>query len=437
MGRPLNDVLAVPDTLVDLSFMDGLEFWMQALFAVVFIGFAALFTNKVLLGLMRKLAGRTQPSWDDDLVEIVSSRILLSVTLVAALFMVIWLFDDLGDSIPPYVYASLILISASALSATIKVVFTTFLDNMQNKREVKVEGSNPLLVFLARGSAWAFGIVLAAEQLSINLSGLLASLAVFSIIIGLAVQHTLGNIMNSFMLSLDRPFDNGDRIIVDGIEGTVMAMGMLSTKILTLEEELVIIPNNTLINTTITNMARGGGDGLPRRVVLSVDIGVDYAEKSAHVKHTLLRVARESEYVLDDPAAHVEFLEMADYAKIYRLYVWLASFADKRIANDNLLSIIDAEFAQEGIVIPFPVAVELDKAPVPTEEKLSQKRARQHAAQARMKVIDRRTERQRLAIREDINILTGLEERIGSKERRSIEEEVARLEAMLSNLDLD
>ena len=67
--------------------------------------------------------------------------------------------------------------------------------------------------------------------------------------------------MNSFMLS-DRPFDNGDRIVVDGIEGTVMTMGMLSTKILTLEEELVIIPNNTLVNTTITNMARGGGDGL-------------------------------------------------------------------------------------------------------------------------------------------------------------------------------
>ncbi len=438
MGRPLNDVLGIPDSLVDLSFVDALEFWMQAVIAVVFVALAAVFTNKVILGLMRKLAGRTQPSWDDDLVEIVSSRVLISVTLVAALFMVQWLFDDLGESAPPYVYASLILISASALSATIKVVFTTFLDNMQKNRDVKVEGSNPLLVFLARGTVWAIGIVLAAEQLSINLSGVLASLAVFSIIIGLAVQHTLGNIMNSFMLSLDRPFDNGDRIVVDGIEGTVMTMGMLSTKILTLEEELVIIPNNTLVNTTITNMARGGGDGLPRRVVLSVDVGVDYAEKSAHVKHTLLRVARDSEYVLDDPAPHVEFLEMSDYAKVYRLYVWLASFADKRIGNDQLLSMIDAEFAQEGIVIPFPVAVELDKAPVPSEEKLSQKRARQHAAQARMKVIDRRTERQRLAIREDINILTErLEERIGSKERRSIEEEVARLEAVLSNLDLD
>ena len=79
----------------------------------------------------------------------------------------------------------------------------------------------------------------------------------------------------------------------------------------------------------------------------------------------------------------------------------------------------------------------MDKAPAPTEEKLSQKRLSARA-QARMKVIDRRTERQRLAIREDINILTErLEERIGSKERRSIEEEVARLEAVLSNLDLD
>ena len=94
-------------------------------------------------------------------------------------------------------------------------------------------------------------------------------------------------------------------------------------------------------------------------MVLSVDVG--YAEKSAHVKHTLLRVARDSEYVLDDPAPHVEFLEMSDYAKVYRLYVWFASFADKRIANDQLLSMVDAEFTQEGIVIPFPVAVELDR----------------------------------------------------------------------------
>ena len=87
MGRPINDVLGVPDSLIDMSVLDGLEFWMQCIIAVVFIALAALFTNKVILGLMRKLAGRTQPSWDDDLVEIVSSRVLLSVTLVAALFI--------------------------------------------------------------------------------------------------------------------------------------------------------------------------------------------------------------------------------------------------------------------------------------------------------------------------------------------------------------
>ena len=86
-------------------------------------------------------------------------------------------------------------------------------------------------------------------------------MAVFSIIIGLAVQQTLGNILNSFMLAIDQPFEVGDRIEVDGVTGSVMSVGILSTKILTLTEQLVVIPNNRLVDSTITNFARGGGDG--------------------------------------------------------------------------------------------------------------------------------------------------------------------------------
>ena len=111
------------------------------------------------------------------------------------------------------------------------------------------------------------------ERFGIELLGVLASLAVFSLIIGLAIQQSLGNIVNSFLLSLDRPFDVGDRIEVDGQLGTVASVGILSTKILTLDERLVVIPNNTLISSSITNFARGGGDGMARRLYLTVDVG--------------------------------------------------------------------------------------------------------------------------------------------------------------------
>lgn len=436
MAVPLNDLIGTD--AVDLSSIDALDGWMQVGLAVLFVLVVAVVTQRVVLGLVRKAVGQTEGSWDDDLVDVVSSRILFTVIVSAVQVCLLWLQPVLAETTQLYANATLILLAASALSATIKVVLKAFLDSMQSKRAVKVEGSNPLLVFLARGLVWAAAILLVAEQLNLDLSGILASLAVFSIILGLAVQHTLGNIMNSFMLSLDRPFDNGDRIIVDDIEGTVMAMGMLSTKILTLEEELVVIPNNTLVSSTITNLARGGGDGQPRRVVLSLDIGVDYDEKTPHVKHTLLRVANDSDIVLDDPKPHVEFVELAEYAKVYRLYVWLASFADRRSAKDQLLSEIDAEFDEEGIVIPYPVAVEMDRKIVPGEDLLARKRARQHASAARMQVIDRRVERQRKSIREEINTLNErLAERISSRERKDIEEEVGRLEAVLSNLDLD
>ena len=75
---------------------------------------------------------------------------------------------------------------------------------------------------------WFFGLQLAMERFGIELIGVLASLAVFSLIIGLAIQQSLGNIVNSFLLSLDRPFDVGDRIEVDGQLGTVVSVGILS-----------------------------------------------------------------------------------------------------------------------------------------------------------------------------------------------------------------
>ena len=116
------------------------------------------------------------------------------------------------------------------------------------------------------------------EEMGLDLSGILASLAVFTLILGIAMQQTIGNIMNSFMLAVDRPFEVGDRIEVDGVLGSVVSVGVLSTKILTYEETLVVIPNNKLVETTLTNFARGGGDGKARRFSLIIEIGVDYRE---------------------------------------------------------------------------------------------------------------------------------------------------------------
>jgi small-conductance mechanosensitive channel len=435
MGETVIAGVAIP---LDWSDIEALEMHWKYALAVLFVAFIGLATQKILLGFARKIVGQSEAEWDDDLIDVVGSRILLTALISAVQVVLSWLHPEVAQDSVVYINAIMIVLAASALSATIKIVLRSVLEAFQNRKTVVVEGSNPLIIFLVRGMVWAAAIFLIADELNLDLSGILASLAVFSIILGLAVQHTLGNIMNSFMLSLDRPFDTGDRILVDDVEGTVVSMGMLSTKLLTLEEELVIIPNNSLVNSTIRNFSRGGGDNTPKRIVLTVDVGVDYDEDSSHVKHTLIRVAEDCEHVLLEPTPTVQLTNLGEFSKDYRLYVWLASAADRRVARDQLLSEIDVEFKAESIVIPYPVAVELDRKELLSDEAMKQKTAKQHASKVKMNLIDKRLERQRRTIREEILTLEArLEERIPSKERKTLGEEVERLETMLSNLDLD
>ena len=134
--------------------------------------------------------------------------------------------------------AAYILIFTSMISSTIRVItppFMTWLN--RNSQGVAVTGHNHFVSGFSRILVWALGLYLVLDELQLELTGLLASMAVFSLIAGLALQQTLGNILNSFLLAMDRPFDVGDRIYVDDIEGKVVSTGILSTKVLTWAEE--------------------------------------------------------------------------------------------------------------------------------------------------------------------------------------------------------
>jgi len=277
-------------------------------------------------------------------------------------------------------------------------------------------------------------------EIGIELFGLLASLAVFSLIIGLAVQQTLGNMINSFMLAIDQPFEVGDRIEVAGVTGTVMSVGILSTKILTLNEQLVVIPNNRLVDSTITNFARGGGDGIATRVLLHLDIGVDYEENSAHVKQVILEVAKKCAHVEDDPAPRVLLRELGDFSKNYRLYAWIVDYGEEFLATDWLLREIDRSFKREGISIPYPVQVELPNKPSPYpegergEQLRRRKSTRQHVARIKMLRDEAEMEEERETAREE---LESLQERLASgdmrrAEREIVENDIRALESLLA-----
>ena len=405
--------------------------------------FALIFTRYILLKAAWRVVRRTEAEWDNEILDPLFNRVYVFVLMAGVELTMMWTLgrnDGLYTAVAPYFSAVYILLSASIISVSIKFIVPAAMERYNTNKSVTVTGGNPLLTFASRGLVGFMGIYLALQEVGIELLGILASLAVFSLIIGLAVQQTLGNMLNSFMLAVDQPFEVGDRILVEGVTGTVMSVGILSTKILTLTEELVVIPNNRLVDSTITNYARGGGDGLGSRVTLTLDIGVDYDERSAHVKQVIMDVAKKCPLVEDDPPPRVLLRELADFSKNYRLYAWISDYSEEFLATDWLLREVDIAFGREGISIPYPVGVELKDKPSPFpegeagERMRRMKATRQHVSRIKMLKDEADMEEERDSARAELEVLQArlAEGDLRKVERETLENDIRALETLLA-----
>lgn len=416
--------------------LNELDSWAQwgvgAVATLLILGIVRLIMRKVLLDFVR----RTSFDWDDKLYSPVTNRIYVFILVTGAQLTMIWVMGEESsfvNTINPFFQATYILLSTSLLSASLRVMIPVVMDKFTDPSSVTVSGSNSLIIFMFRAAVWFGGIYLALSELGIELFGVLASLAVFSLIIGLAMQQTLGNIVNSFMLALDQPFEVGDRIEVEGKTGSVMSVGILSTKILTHEENLVVIPNNSLVNSTVINHARGGGDGVGRRISLVQDIGVSYDEDIDHVKYTILKLMRECPYVISKPEPRVLLIELGDFSKVFRMYGWVEDYTDEFVARDWLLKNLDEQFKKEGIEIPYPTAVEIVAE---SESSTNQRHKKISVRMARLQMVkeDNLLAKERTAAKGEIEVITEKlkHPELDSKERSMLEDDLRELNSVLS-----
>ena len=421
------------DDLFD--WLNGLDAWAQWTvgLSLTILTWASirLVMRKVVLDFVRQ----TSIDWDDQLYGMVTKRLYLFILIVGVNMTMVWVIgkdDSFVKSITPFIQATYILLTTSLASVTIKLMIPVVMERFADPTAVKVSGSNSLIIFLGRAAVWFGGLYLAFSELGIDLLGVLATLAVFSLIIGLAMQQTLGNIVNSFMLALDQPFEVGDRIEVEGKLGSVVSVGILSTKILTHEENLVVIPNNSLVNSTIINHARGGGDGEGRRISLVQDIGVSYDEDIDHVKYTILKLLRECPYVLETPEPRVLLIELGDFAKLFRMYCWVGDYSDEYVTRDWVLKNLDEQFKDEGIEIPYPTVVEINEE----SESYSDQRGKKASVRvARLQMIkeDKKLLEERAAAKIEVDIITQKlkDPNLDRKEKQMLEEDLNELNKVL------
>ena len=221
-----------------------------------------------------------------------------------------------------------------------------------------------LLSRALKGIICAIALIQGLRALGIDVVSILGAAGVMGVAIGFASQTSLSNLISGIFLISERSFKIGDYIRVEGEEGTVESINLLSVFLRRPDNALVRIPCESLIKNPVTNIT-----GSPRRRI-DLDVGVDYSSDLSKVKEVILDVIKQESELMDDPAPVVMFTGFGDSSLNLRIGAWCKTEVYHGLRYRFATALLE-RFAKEGINIPFPIRTILQQQSIspqtPTE----------------------------------------------------------------------
>ncbi|MEW6087465.1 MAG: mechanosensitive ion channel family protein [bacterium] len=186
--------------------------------------------------------------------------------------------------------------------------------------------------------------------LNLNITPLLATSAVFSMVIGLALQDLLINLFSGIVLSLEKPFDIHDWVSINNNIGKVFEITWRTTKIRLRSNDLVIIPNAIVTKQEIINFST------PTKAhERKIDIGLSYSTPPNTAKHVILEAVKKTNGILENPVPKVTVSGYKDFTMNYTIRFWIDDYDDLIRIEDELNTYIWYLLKRSNIEIPFPV----------------------------------------------------------------------------------
>jgi small-conductance mechanosensitive channel len=197
------------------------------------------------------------------------------------------------------------------------------------------------------------GLVIYSKVWGQEVEGALAALGVGSIVIGLALQEPLGNLVSGLMLLFERPLSVGDWVEAEGVKGKVTEINWRSVRIETPTREQLIVPNVSLYKAAFSNLSR------PTTVRSDfIEIGFSYDDPPNRVKQVMLELLQSTPGVLADPPPVVRTVAYADFSVTYRLIFSVTQQEALAAARDEIMTRLWYAARRADLTIPYPIAVE-------------------------------------------------------------------------------
>lgn len=316
--------------------------------AVVVVKLFSLFSRKVL----KPLIGRSKTKVDDIIYYSIESPVQFGIMLLG-----IWIaihrlvYPDSFVKIVDSAYRILIVLDitwifARLVGGLLQIYWENRPDDGHSNKMLPVVKRSILIV------VWIVGLVMALSNIGVDISALLGTLGIGGIAFALAAQDTVKNVFGAFTIFTDKPFEIGDTIRVNDFEGTVVDVGIRSTKVMDYDKRIITFPNYKITDASIINISSEP----MRRVVLKLGLTYDTTPEKMNAALELLRSLPQTvEYVSPNPNDIVaNFSDYTDSALVITYIYFIQKRGDIGKVTSNMNLALLSSFNKAGLNFAFP-----------------------------------------------------------------------------------
>lgn len=326
--------------------------WVFSLIIIMFFLLLArimvIFFEKIL----KKITSKTVTDADEELVERTKKPVkwLLIVLGFRIAMSVLGMKTSSAVFLKNLSVAMVIFFATMIFIHVADVLIRAWGHRLAGRLDSRIENDLvPLFVKFAKTIIFATGLLMILSRFDIDITPFIASLGVAGFAIGFAVKDTLANVIGGVVLILDRSFVVGDKVTVDSQTGVIKEVGLRNTKLVTYDNEIIVIPNGELMNKQFKNYV------LPDpKIRVVVNFGAAYGCDIDEVNNIVIKALNGIDQICTDPAPSVVCYEMADFALNFQAKFWVPDYADQYGKKIEATKLVYDTLNSAGINIPFP-----------------------------------------------------------------------------------
>jgi len=211
-------------------------------------------------------------------------------------------------------------------------------------------GQSKTVFQLLKYVLWVIAIILLLDSIGINITVLAASSAALLVGLGFGIQGLFNDYISGLVVLFEGLIKVGDVVEIESeLIGRVMDVGLRTSKILTRDNIIMIVPNHNFVSDKVINWSYN-----EPRTRFNVDVGVAYGSDVRLVEKLLVESALEQDEVINEPKPFVFFQDFGNSSLDFRLFFWVEEVFYVEILKSKIRFSIDAKFRDNGVVIPFP-----------------------------------------------------------------------------------